>query len=78
MKIHLAEQLGCFLIVFFGREALFAARTPVALLNVSEIARFVEEDSFLAQDLIQASDLCPLTRTYDMSSRDLFDIKNLK
>ena len=31
------------LVVFLGeREALFAAKTPVALLNVSEIARFEE------------------------------------
>ena len=37
-----------FFVVFFGIEALSAARTSVALLNVSEIACFVEEDSFLA------------------------------
>ena len=48
MKILLAEQLGSAFVVFFGRKALFASRTPVALLNVSEIARFVEENSFLA------------------------------
>ena len=48
VKILLDEQRGCFLVVFFGIEALFAARTSVALLNVSETACFVEEDSFLA------------------------------
>ena len=33
MKILLAEQLGCLFVAFFGREALFAAKSPVALLK---------------------------------------------
>ena len=48
MNIVLAEQVGCFSVVFYEEEALLVAKTTGALLHVSETARFLDEDSFLA------------------------------